>query len=72
MSMSSDNQMKANICQCHLIVNQKKGITIRIGDTEIKNSEYQKLLGIKFGAKLNFNEHLNDIISKASRKRCRE
>ena len=72
MSISSDNQMKANICQCHLIVNQKKEITIRIGDTEIKNSEYQKLLGIKFDAKLNFSEHLNDIISKASRKCCRE
>ena len=35
---------------------------------EIKNSEYEKLLGIKVDTKLNFNEHLNDIISKASRK----
>ena len=43
-------------------------VTIRIGDTEIKNSEYEKLLGIKVNTKLNFNEHLNDIISKASRK----
>ena len=68
----SDNQMKANICQRHLIVNQKREVTIRIGDTQIQNSEYEKLLGIKFDAKLNFNEHLNDIISKASRKRCRE
>ena len=43
-------------------------VTIRIGDKEIKNSEYDKLLGIKFNTKLNFNEHLNDKISKASRK----
>ena len=64
----SDNQMKANISKCHLLVNKKNEVTIRIGDTEIKNSEYEKLLGIKVDGKLNFNEHLNDIISKASRK----
>ena len=35
---------------------------------KIKNSEYQKLLEIKVDTKLNFNEHLNYIISKACRK----
>ena len=62
----SDNQMKANISKFHLLVNKKNEVTIRLGDTEIKNSEYQKLLGIKVDRKLNFNEHLNDITSKAS------
>ena len=62
----SDNQMKANISKCHLLVNKKNEVTIRIGDTEIKNSEYEKLLGIKVDSKLNFNEHLNNIITKAS------
>ena len=56
----SDNQMKANINKCHLLV--------KLGKTEIRNSEYEKLLGIKVDTKLNFNEHLNDIISKASHK----
>ena len=37
-----------------------------IGDTEIKNSEYKKVLGIKVDTKLYFSEHLNDIISKSS------
>ena len=55
-----DNQMKANIRKVHLLMNK------RIGDTEIKNSEYEKLLGIKVDSKLNFNEHLNNIITKAS------
>ena len=64
----SDNHMKANISKYHLLVNKKNKVTIRIGDTEIKNSEYEKLLGIKVDAKLNFNKHLNNIISKASRK----
>ena len=35
---------------------------------KIKNSEYQKLLEIKVDTKLNSNEHLNYIISKAGRK----
>ena len=60
----SDNQMKANISKCHLLVNKKNEVTVRIGYTEIKNSEYEKLLGIKVDGKLNFNEHLNDIISQ--------
>ena len=64
----SDNQMEANINQCHLLVNKKDEVIIKLGKTEIKNSEYEKLLGIKVDTKLNFNEHLNDIISKAGRK----
>ena len=64
----SDNQMKANISKCHLLVNKNDEVVINLGETEIKNSEYEKLLGIKVDTKLNFNEHLNNIISKASHK----
>ena len=64
----SDNQMKTNINKFHLLVNKKDKVTISIEDKEIKNSEYEKLLGIKVDTKLNFNKHLNDIISKANRK----
>ena len=41
-------------------MNKKDEVTIKIGDTEIKNSEYEKLLGIKVDANL--------LIRKASRK----
>ena len=64
----SDNQMKANINKCRLLVNKKDEVTIRIRYTDIKNSEYETLLAMKVDTKLNFNEHLNDIISKASLK----
>ena len=64
----SDNQMRANISKRCLLLNKNDEVTIRMGDTEIENSEYEKLLGIKVDTKLNFNEHSNDIISKASRK----
>ena len=62
----SDNQIKVNISKWHLLLNKKDEVTIRMGDTEIKNSEYEKLLRIKVDTKLNFNEQLNDIIGKAS------
>ena len=63
------NQLKVNISKCHLVVNKNNGRTIKIGDTKIKISEYEKLLGIiKVDIQLNLNEHLNDIISKFSRK----
>ena len=59
----SDNQMKANISKCHLLVNKKDEVVYNLGETEIKTSQHEKLLGIKVDRKLNFNEHLNDIIS---------
>ena len=31
------------ISKCHLLVNKRDKVTIRIGDTEIKNSEYEKI-----------------------------
>ena len=49
--------------------NKKKDeVVIKLGETKIKNREYEKLLGIKVDTKLNFNKHLNNIISKA---RCK-
>ena len=47
---------------------KKDEIIISIANTEIKNSEDEKLPGIKLDAKLNFSEHVNDIISNSYRK----
>ena len=59
---------QSNINKCLILVNRKYEVIKNLGETEIKNSEYGKLLGIKVDAKLGFNEHLNDISSKASPK----
>ena len=59
--------MKANIRKCHLPLIKKDEVVINLGETEVKNGEYEKLLGIKVDTKLIFNEHLNNIISMASR-----
>ena len=44
-------------------MNKKDEVTVRIRDTEIKNSDYEKWLAVKVDTKLNFNEPLNDIIT---------
>ena len=49
--------MKANMSKCNLLVNKKDQEIKSVGDTEIKISEFEKLLGIKVDTKLNFNEH---------------
>ena len=38
------------------------------GPSEIKNTNCEKLLGIKVDSRLNFNEHFDGIIKKANRK----
>ena len=63
----SNNQMKANKDKCHLLSNKER-VTMKIGKSEIKSSNCEKLLGIKIDNDLTFNEHLNYIIDKASQK----
>lgn len=60
--------MQANISKCHLLVSKKDEVVINLRETEIKKSEYEKLLGIRVDTELNFNEHFNDTISIATRK----
>ena len=54
----SDNQMKANKDKCHLLLSNKEKVTMKIGETEIKSSNCEKLLGIKID-NLTFNKYLN-------------
>ena len=42
--------------------------TIKIGNSEIKESGYKKLLRIPFDKKLNFTKHIEDICRKANQK----
>ena len=64
----ADNQMKANQDKYHLIVSKNENISMHSGPFEIKNTNCEKLLGIKFDSRLNFNEYLDGIIKKASGK----
>ena len=64
----SDNMVKANKDECHLIVSSNEHVSMKFDNIEIENSNCERLLGIKIDSKLNFKEHLDGIIKKASRK----
>ena len=64
----SDNQMKANLDKCHFLCSSKREVCLTIENQIIKNSKFEKLLGIKLQPKLNFNSHIHDICQKAGQK----
>ena len=63
-----NNLLKNNPGVCHLLISSNENITVKIGEYEIENSEYEKLFGFKLDRKLNFDEPISDICKKARRK----
>ena len=64
----SNNHMKTNPEQCHLLINANRPATIKIREHTTSNSYCEKLFGVQIGSQLNFNNHLETIINKASLK----
>ena len=60
--------MKANHDKCHLRMSTFTPFSIKVKDYIIKNSDYEKLLGVKVDANLNFNCHLENTLKKVSKK----
>ena len=50
--------MKGNTDKCHLIVSTHEPIEIWVGESLIKRSTSEKLLGIKTDNKLKFETHV--------------
>ena len=64
----SDNQMKANKDKCHLVISNNVKVSMKIGNIELENTSSETFLSIIIDSKLNFKEHLEGKIKKASRK----
>ena len=67
------NEMKSNDDKCHLIVSDtNKNYTtkgfIYMGNKLIESEEAVDLLGVKIDNKLNFGEHVNNLIKKGNQK----
>ena len=58
--------MKGNTDKCYLIVSIDEPMEIRVGESLIKSSTYEKLLGVKIDNKLNFDTHVKDLGKKAN------
>ena len=63
-----NNLLKNNAEKSHLLVSSSDVVNLRVSKYDIKNSECEKLLGVKFANKLTFEEHITDICRKAGRK----
>ena len=62
----SDNFLKANPNKCHLLTNTDGNVALKIKNETITNSSNEKLLGILFNNKFDFDEHVTSLCSKAS------
>ena len=60
--------MKSNNDKCHLIVTNNDNVTITIGNASIETSNTIELLGITIDNKLNFNEHISNLLKKGNQK----
>ena len=58
--------MKANADKCHLILSTKDSLTALIRESEIQNTEHEKLLGVLIDSELSFEKHVNSLSDKAS------
>ena len=61
--------MKLNDDKCHLMIfgNKTNDAKVKIGNSEIKESTSEKLLGTTLDKKLSFNKHVGDL-KKANQK----
>ena len=64
----SQNEMKANLGKCHMLLSSTELLNFQISETVIHNSQSKKLLGVTFDNKLNFEKHINAICQEANRK----
>ena len=58
--------MKENTNKCHLIFSTNDPIEIRVEESLIENSTWEKMLGVKIDNKLNFDTHVKGLCKKAN------
>ena len=58
--------MKDNASKCHLLISSEENVHVNIGTSKIKNNDSERLLGIDIDCKLSFENHINQLSSKAS------
>ena len=68
LQLLSDNQMKGNTEKCHFIISIDQSLNFQLGCSVIERSNCGKMLGVKTDYKLNFEEHVKTLCSKANNK----
>ena len=63
-----NNLLKGNADKYHFLVRNSQEVSLNVNTFKIKNSDCEKLLGVKFNSKLKFDQHIADLCRTASRK----
>ena len=58
-----NNLLKGNVDKFHFLESPSQEISLNANNFKIKNSDYEKLLGVKFDSKLRFDQHITDLCS---------
>ena len=61
-----NNLLKGNADKCHFLVSSSQKVSLNINNFKTKDSDYEKLLGVKFDSKLRFGQHITDLCRRAS------
>ena len=62
-----NNLLKGNIGKCHFLSSASQEVSLSLNTFKIKNSDYEKHLGLKFDSKLGFDQYIADLCRRASR-----
>ena len=54
-----NNGMKAKPGKCHLLLSKNRNFEVNLKENRISNTKFEKLLGVTFDNRLNFNHHLS-------------
>ena len=60
-----NNLLKGNADECHFLVSASQEVSLNVNNFKIKNSDCEKLLGVKFDSKLRFDQSWPTIIFTA-------
>ena len=63
-----NNLLKGNADECHFLVSVSQEVSLNVNNFKIKNSDCEKLLGVKFDSKLRFDQYITDLYRRARRK----
>ena len=64
----TQSQLKGNASKCHLLISSGENVHVNIGTSQIKNSDCERLVVIDIDCKFSFENHINQICSKARAK----
>ena len=62
----SEHKMQGDSRKCHLILTTNEPAEMQVGESLIKGTKSEKLLGVKIDSKFTFDKHIKTICEKGT------